>query len=478
MLGCSQILGIEDLDSTADGGVTLPDGPTIDAGTVDASAPDATVVECVDHDQCSGRTPVCDSVGGTCRGCRDNNDCTALGADAPICSADGRCGACASDSDCSQDGLNICDPERLVCRGCEAHSECASEVCDIASGVCVDPNRVVYARPDGSSVADCGTLDTPCRSLTDAVDQVSFNRRYLRILGTFNTRLTLSAKTVDVIGEGATLDLTPVDFDTAAGITVNTGAQVTIDGLRVTNLSVGNGIECSDATLTLRQVTSDSHEGNGVNASNCPLIIQESRITGNSELGVAAYVPNGDSGNLVIERSLIADNYGGGINSSVTPLLIRNNLILRNSNLSEYNGAISLNGTGTDAYITYNTIVGNRVNDAYIGIIQCGSAVLSSNIIWGNEWPPSPDDQTLSLDCTQVRNNVSDSTLNDISNNVLGDPLLVAPAMDDYHVMPNSPAIDRGEAGLANLFDYAGNPRPQGAGPDVGAFEMPPPPSP
>lgn len=459
LAGCAQILGLEKLEEgTQDGGVPP-----------DAARPDAAIVACTDSSGCSGTTPICSDAEGTCQACSTADECAAKGPGTPFCAADGRCGACVVDADCTDPASPVCDSQTLTCRGCEAHGECASAVCDIAVSACVDPIQIVYATGDGSFGSDCGTQELPCASLDEAVMKVTFDRSYLRLTGTFSSRLTLSANRFRVIGEGATLDLTPVDFDPIAGITVNMGAQVLIDGLRVTNLSVAGGISCESSELTLRRVTVDSNEGEGVQASNCPLVIEESRITGNSERGVEA----SGGGNLVIERSLIADNYTGGINSFDAPaLLIRNNLILRNSNLGEYNGALRLNANGPNSFISYNTIVGNRVNENYIGIIACGGAVLSSNIIWGNEYPGDVD-QTIDNGCEDVRNNLSDSTLEGKPQNLLGDPAFASVSDDDYRLMPGSPAIDLGDPDLANLLDYAGNRRPQGAGPDIGALEAP-----
>lgn len=458
--GCAQILGLEDLH-----------GRTPDGGQADAGVPDARIVSCTDSSACSDTTPICNTEEGICQACSTNEECTTRNPATPFCAEDGRCGACSVDADCTDPAAPTCDAETLICRGCKAHSECASAVCDIAASACVDPVQIVYAASDGSFGAGCGTQDAPCASLDDAIAQVTFERPYLRMTGTFSSRMTLSANRYRIIGEGATLDLTPVDFDETAGITINMEAQVLIDGLRVTNLSVGGGISCESAQLTLRRVTVDSNEGTGVTANLCPLIIEESRITGNSRRGVEAYDSGG--GNLVIERSLIADNYAGGIFSDVSPLLIRNNLILRNSNLGEYFGAIRLNTSGPNSFVTYNTIVGNRVNENYIGIIACGSAVLSSNIIWGNEYPGDVD-QTI-MGCENVRNNLSDSMLEGKPQNYLGDPAFVSVADDDYRLMPDSPAIDLGDPDLANLLDYEGNRRPQGQSPDIGALEAPAP---
>jgi serralysin len=52
-----------------------------------------------------------------------------------------------------------------------------------------------------------------------------------------------------------------------------------------------------------------------------------------------------------------------------------------------------------------------------------------------------------------------------------GDPMFVDPANNDYHLKPNSPAIDKGIALSRFNYDREGNKRPIGANWDMGAFE-------
>ena len=47
-----------------------------------------------------------------------------------------------------------------------------------------------------------------------------------------------------------------------------------------------------------------------------------------------------------------------------------------------------------------------------------------------------------------------------------------APGHADFHLLDDSPAIDQGSPDLAPSFDFDGNPRPQGLGFDIGAFEL------
>jgi hypothetical protein len=55
-------------------------------------------------------------------------------------------------------------------------------------------------------------------------------------------------------------------------------------------------------------------------------------------------------------------------------------------------------------------------------------------------------------------------------------PLFVDAASGDYQPAVGSPTIDAGASGELGPFDLAGNPRVQGAAPDIGAYEFAPPP--
>jgi hypothetical protein len=57
------------------------------------------------------------------------------------------------------------------------------------------------------------------------------------------------------------------------------------------------------------------------------------------------------------------------------------------------------------------------------------------------------------------------------SDSVVGNPMFVDPSEADFHLLEGSPAIDSGSSVNAPDFDFDGNPRPQGAGYDIGAYE-------
>jgi len=54
---------------------------------------------------------------------------------------------------------------------------------------------------------------------------------------------------------------------------------------------------------------------------------------------------------------------------------------------------------------------------------------------------------------------------------VVGDPCFVNPSLGDFHLKPNSPAIDKGLPIDAPSYDFEGDPRPAGSGYDIGIDE-------
>lgn len=60
-----------------------------------------------------------------------------------------------------------------------------------------------------------------------------------------------------------------------------------------------------------------------------------------------------------------------------------------------------------------------------------------------------------------------------VKNNIKGlDPLFVGPFHYDFHLLPDSPAIDAGTGDIINIpYDFDGNSRPRDSGYDIGAYE-------
>ncbi len=179
-----------------------------------------------------------------------------------------------------------------------------------------------------------------------------------------------------------------------------------------------------------------------------------------------------------LERNWISHNValtgGGGviIDENATATLI-NNVIVRNKAGRSGSGVdVDQGSTPSHAILVNNTIA---FNTGVPGVQVYNSTIdMINNIVWGH----TAGD--LNVDATQGGTfNVSYSTFSTQSTgvtvgagNLKNDPAFVNAAADDYHLTGASPLNDHGTASGAPAVDYAQNPRPQGAGIDIGAYEQ------
>lgn len=109
-------------------------------------------------------------------------------------------------------------------------------------------------------------------------------------------------------------------------------------------------------------------------------------------------------------------------------------------------------GTISNVQIVNNTFYGNAAGSISFDVDDIGGTNILRNNIFG-EGAVSNGDFT------------SD-------HNISGDPGFVDPAGGDFHLTAGSKAIDAGSATDAPSFDLKNNPRPAGAGYDIGAYEQ------
>lgn len=205
-------------------------------------------------------------------------------------------------------------------------------------------------------------------------------------------------------------------------------------------------------------------KGGGIYTNGNP-IIQANVFINNKVEGMASYGGGlaCESGNPLIQNNFFGDNQtasvdsqGGGVYCFEGSPIIRNNTFYGNSTQSEstpgIGGGIAVYNA-VDPQILSNIVISNTAGQ--------GGGIYADN------------NTGLLLDYNDVWNNMGGNYGNVITgtHDISADPLLVDPGHADFHLSPGSPCIDKGDPENYPPFDYAGNPRPNGAAPDIGAYE-------
>lgn len=199
----------------------------------------------------------------------------------------------------------------------------------------------------------------------------------------------------------------------------------------------------------------------------------------------------------LVERNIIYENgYGGGsgINmDGVTDTIVRNNLLYDNhaSGISIYR--IDGGSGSRDNHILNNTILmptggrwainipdsedtGNQLfnNIAYNKHPWRGSISIATPTLAGFASDYNVLMDRFSVDDGSARISFSEwQALGYDTHSILSSPdeLFANPAVSDYRLKADSPAIDQGMSLSEVIEDLPGNPRPSGAAYDIGAYE-------
>jgi hypothetical protein len=246
------------------------------------------------------------------------------------------------------------------------------------------------------------------------------------------------------------------------------GGAVTIERNTLHDIG-GDGIR-TDSTNTdvmIRDNTLTTVQGDGIEAQGKRITLTHNRITGAVDNALKA-----DSvGTWVVFAANTGLDSGTGLVVRNAPVFtLTNNLLAGNAASALEIGVGSGNQTGR-GFIAHNTVVdggtgvivwtpfsitllNNMVVSCSVGISVSASALPTASI---------------SVDHTLLWGNVANPFT---GTNVLAqDPRFADPVMHDYHLRPDSPAIDAGvDAGVP--VDWEGDVRPQSSAPDIGADEM------
>jgi len=351
--------------------------------------------------------------------------------------------------------------------------------------------------------------------IQDAIAAAQINNTILVSQGTYVENIDLLGKKIilkSVMGPGVTT-IDGSQADSVIKFQSIEGNDTVIDGFTITNGKAisGGGVYCflsSPTILNNNICTNEANNGGGIYCFSCSPIIESNEIYYNSANSVGGgigctnnssplitknniYENTASSGgglncydcSSVISNNMIKENTagsGGGIGLWNSPLLIINNLIIKNT-AGDGGGLYS---DSSSFKIINSTIVENSASSTGGGG-RCWLSTLfvKNTIFWnntastGSELYISPY-SALHVEHSDIQNGpVSiyvnpNGKLNWGPGMIKVDPLFVNPTNADYHLMPQSPCINKGTNKEAPLEDMEGDPRKYMGTSDIGADEF------
>jgi hypothetical protein len=208
---------------------------------------------------------------------------------------------------------------------------------------------------------------------------------------------------------------------------------------------VGTLVTVGKCFATFERSDLEANDNSGVTlGTDAVFIANRSRFHSSGQFGVGSF---GSKiavriTNSVLEHVFFLWNAGGSAPGDSLVTLAFNTIVLDGQGLD-----CSMNSTSQYRTSLYenNIVVATNVNSSVMGT----TCTLSHNILY-------PFTGT-------------------VGTNIVADPLFVNAAAGDYHLDGASPAVDAAVPGdIVPSADYDGAARPQGAAPDIGAFERAP----
>jgi hypothetical protein len=337
-----------------------------------------------------------------------------------------------------------------------------------------------------SPVLSSTAVTAAANDVAATISGLRFTDRILLTLseGGGNLAVTIDSNTLVSNGFRSAITVTQGSGSGPFGRTMATITRNTISE------TVAGGASCSDAIDILTFT------------ANFEAIVDDNVITMTDTIGCAAiqlYAAGGLVSTARVSRNrILGSNFNNGILARAIGsddasqggrlnVRIENNVIRGQRDYAGGPVAIAAFATGSnsliDAQIVNNTVVGNDAGISVSGDRELGSFVrggaynniiafnLSRGLIIDREMVGFANSHNLLFDNPESPDGPS---FTPGPGTRTGDPAFVNAAIDDYRLTQNSDALDRGldsalPPGVA--IDVAGNPRRQGRGIDIGAYE-------
>jgi hypothetical protein len=396
---------------------------------------------------CPASFPLCggDSV---CRKCSDADTgtaCTGQSVLTPRCDdSTGACAACRPSNeaqDCPLAAASVCTFDGSCRKSCTKHSDCDSGVCDmgITTGrpFCARADEVLWVQATSAcaSAAD-GTMSHPLCTI-DAALAKSPSHAFIRVVG---GDTPLSHVNTSIAGDVVLVSDSGMKMDAAGTVGFWLGGgHLWMNNLTI--FSASTGISASSGVLTVDQMEINGATQEGMSLSATIANIDQTWIHG-SKIGLDV-----SGGTLSVTNTILSDNSlrGLAIGQGETVNLAAYLTISHNN----YNGNSTISGTSCAVpTMIYNSISWDNATGSGTG----GCTFVDSDVQYAgaSTYDSAPDFKTLSM----FNLNLSYRLVPNVADNE-------ACCVD--RAMPLSTLVDH---------DIDGNPRPRGAGSDIGASEV------
>lgn len=265
------------------------------------------------------------------------------------------------------------------------------------------------------------------------------------------------------------------------GIGVTHSADLIIDGNEVEKANLGGGGEAITVAVTERFEVKNNHVHHlpvkeGIDAK---IKCKDGKIYKNVVHDIESEYRNGiyvdTSSDIDVFQNVVYNvNLGTGIVLGLEETFGLENVNVYNNIVYDCMYGFTLWGDaeGLIRNLTFINNVGynNEKDGIDTGDIPVDNIIIRNNIFSGNgryQIYVRGSMTGLIIDHNLI-NGATQTTGDDY---VEGDPKFINPTAADFHLQGDSPAIDSGSSIDAPSFDFDLNPRPQGAGFDIGAYE-------